>query len=656
MASINKYTEPWKFMAGYSDIPLRVKSTNANSNNFKYVINIIYNTKHFSNGGSMIDIGNGRIGLKILLENGNNFRVGESIILKTNELYSNVYNIIGSDDNNIILDLKLTEPLDVSGYISNVISYKMSPDIEYEAKLDLSGTLKDFVTQDLEDIPDIFEGPNTKFEYSLAIGEVKEDVFRFDDNYYIAGTGVGFINMDMTSVDDINFKVGDTIKIQQEVVKWEFDKEDVAIFEQEQVLWLRSSIFNFVDFRVGQQIDIVGLVDNNNFNKHTTIISKPDDYGIEVDIINNNDAVFHEDGIVYGVPIPEYNTTATITSIYYEDGQGVVIGTDVERFGNTTPIPGTIKSTLDTYTKSNFVNFDGFSFTNKIYNSRFTDKEYIVKSMDPYVIQNRTNELNRISTIYNEKNKYRIEKSTKSWLLLHTDMGLESFGLEYEWLDYKGDTIGTSKLTTEDSEDIYCPIGIDQLIESTNASHTPSLASIEDDIKSYIINGYYVSSLDIDHPVVIKTKELKFFVNDDCSKFDLLHLMWKDKMGSWISYPFKHKHSKSIEIEHNNYYKKIGKFNLENDTYGIDVIDRGEKSFYNRGRDKMKLTSGWIKEFENELIKDLLLSGSVYLQDKDNSLNAIQLDVKKFDFKSKKNEKIYKYEIDIRFSNNDYRF
>jgi hypothetical protein len=136
--------------------------------------------------------------------------------------------------------------------------------------------------------------------------------------------------------------------------------------------------------------------------------------------------------------------------------------------------------------------------------------------------------------------------------------------------------------------------------------------------------------------------------------YEVYQLMWKDKNGSFITYPFIYMSREFIESDKKTYYQQEG--NWENNTFGYDDYGVGEKTFYQRSRESFTLNSGWLYEFERELIKDLMQSPSVYLQTPDNRLFNCHLDQPKVELFKNINEQLFSYTFNVRTSNNEFRF
>jgi hypothetical protein len=150
------------------------------------------------------------------------------------------------------------------------------------------------------------------------------------------------------------------------------------------------------------------------------------------------------------------------------------------------------------------------------------------------------------------------------------------------------------------------------------------------------------------------SNEVCFELNKDCSQYEIYHIMWKDKLGSFISYPFIYVSRDNIESERKNYYRQNGSW--ENNSFGYKDYERGEKDFYVRSRKSIIVNSGWLYEFERDLMEDLIQSPSVYLQTPDNRLYGGRLEEKKIEVYKQKNDDLFSYSFNFIFSNNEYRF
>lgn len=643
------YTQPHTYSAAYSAMPLRVFSSDVNSfDNLKYTINVTWN-KVTSSSATAVTYNN-QISTKFTISS-NKFEVGDSVFLDggtSNPQYTDYYNVLSiPNSTEVILNLQLGAAIVGVVSISNVIKYKMSPDKKGEAKLDISNTIKDFVSQNLEDTNEIFEGPDTRFEYELFIGEEYKYIFEFEDNGVGQGGKTFFNNSTITSLSDIPFQIGDSIKIHQYEYEWNYNDN---LFVGGNLAFSGNTNHDFLS---GQIVTVTGQITEDYYNGPVTVAS---DVVTNSQVLKTNKTFTTstpaEGGVIFGIPRPTYNTVAQITNIYIDNTLGLVIQTNIPFAGNSNPLPGQIKFADDRATT--FFNKLNINSLNA-FNSHINRIDYSIDAFDKYVIQNRASSLNNFSTLLeNQNNKsYRIEQSTKSWLLAHTYHPGYFNRARFYFYDKTGAIISVieNKIPIDivRYKDFYFPVGIDQLIASTNTVLVSgsNLSSIKDDVDNYNVALFDSSSS--------KSEYIKFDLNDDCSKYEIYHLMWKDRYGSWLSYPFKYVSKDTTEFERKTFYKKDGKFNLTTNDYGYDSFGRGEKSYFGRSRDKITLNSGWLEEFENVLIKDLLESTSVYVQTPDNTLIGCIIENKSFEFMKENNVDIFQYKLSIRLSTNETR-
>jgi hypothetical protein len=635
--------QPDDYMAGYSAIPIRITdSASTITEQFKYVINILWDKLQID---SITFTTQSILGFTSV----HNFKKGDTVFIQdSNDPSYSGYYIISQVPSSTQISINEYLNLGISSaFISKVIKYRLRPDLEGEAKIDLGNTIKDFLTQNLEDVNEVYEAPNTVFGYDLSIGTEQKAIYYFEDNLFVSGAKVGFLNTEITDPNDVTLNIGDPVFIQQNEDVWNYYDN---FFNTGNVGF--TSTTETHNFRTGTTVNVRGQITNPSYNGFKLVTSVPDSSSI----VTNQPWIVGtpvEGGVITGMARPEYNGNSTILDIYYEPLlSGVVVVTDKTFTDASGPIGGYIRS-LNIEESSEF---DVETINDKkAYNARFTNLEYSVDAFNEYVVKPITIpnpvEDNNISTILRGTYRHRIEQSTKSWLLVHK----EEIGPQYDgepFFDFyntSGTLLLKCKLTGSTSMyDYHYPVGIDQLINSTSLVTITgsSLTGITNDISYY--RTYLGDSLNL--PI---TNTIFFELNDDCSKFDIYHLMWKDKLGSWLSYPFIYLSRDSTEVERKTYYQTEG--NWEDNTFGYDSYGRGEKNYFSRSRDKITLNSGWLEDQEVFLMKDLMKSSSVYVQTPDNVLIACMIEENQIQLKKSINDQIFNYTFNIRLSGNDIR-
>jgi hypothetical protein len=761
--------QPSEHMGAYSAIPLRVYDTDVlTSDDYKYLVNILWNKVEFSSTSSA-NI-NGVVYTTLVTDTPHSFRKGETVFVNddSNGNEHSGYYILKSiiSDTIIAIDELWGIPFGPSGStVSRVVKYKLNPDLEGECKLDLSNSLKDFVSQNLDDtLSDLpFSGNTTRFDYDLSIGSESRYVMRFDDNIFYSGA-LGFVTSEFVNVADVPFNVGDQINVAQDIVAWTYTDNYFCGY----VGYTGTTNHNFL---TGQTIEVVGQITNPQYNGIATITAVDNTTSLCTNVPYGNNTGL-EPGTIYGTPRPSYNGTATITDIVTGAGSTIIIVVNKSFGESSAVIGGDIRYADNRLTT---IHNEAFVLDLRCYNAHINRLDYTVPFFEQFYIEpincsgDTVDKLSTLLLTDNTSKKYRIEPSTKSFLLSHTDSGSTTNGLGFDFYDSGNNLIGQISQQDIFYEDMYSPIGIEQL--ATNLSNYQQVSGLTGgDFTSYsgsvdnysvygsticnccecdlnihleykdltsedmtafvqpgLINGnnffyftlsgspaqlaYMPSGIDsgwymteqgvteysgittlyafdknnetfcpagvfgqewsapIPSPVLTSvlnevtflptsikpiTKKIWFEINDDCSDYEVYHLMWKDRYGSWLSYPFIYFSKDFTEVERSTFYKTEG--NWDDNTFGYDPYGRGESQYFGRSRDKVTVNSGWIKDYENLLIKDLLESTSVYLQDTEGRLLACIIEEKELELKKNNQVMIYNYKMTVRLSNNEVRF
>lgn len=774
---MNVLVQPSEHMGAYSAIPLRVSDPDAGiSDNYKYIVNIIWDKVVFS-GTSSANI-NGVVYTSLETTTPHSFSKGDTVFINDDDngnTFTDYYIITAVlDEYNIVLDSLFDTPYgpNLDSTVSRVIKYKLNPDLQGECKLDLSNTLKDFVSQNLDDtISDLpFLGDTTRFNYDLSIGSESQYVLPFVDNRFVGGN-VGFLTEVFTGVTDTPFQIGDEINVSQDIEEWSYTDN---YFASGNVGFTGTTTHNFLS---GQTIQVVGQITNPQYNGFTTTTSATTSTSIVTNIGFGNASPV-EPGSIYGTSRPSYNGVSTIIDIITAS-TGVILVTNKPFTTATSEIGGGIRFADGRITSI----FNEASVLDlRCYNAHINRLDYSVDSFEPYYIDpvdctgsTFDNKISTFLTHNNPSQKYRIEPSTKSFLLTHTDTGSTSNGLGFDFYDSNNNLLGKVSQQSIFYEDLYSPVGLEQL--ATNIDSYIQLSGVSSDpfsvysgsVDNYSVymssdcgdccecdilfdayykdmtselgilytkqsgtlggynyfygtlsggtietqlwyvedalpeddDGWYLTErgvteisaatqfyafdkandtfcpvfdgqewsapfesiltgnvnqgftfiLDSVRPI---SEKIWFEINDDCSDYEVYHLMWKDRYGSWLSYPFIYWSKDFTEVERSTYYKTEGNWN--DDTFGYDPYGRGETQYFGRSRDKVTINSGWIKDYENPLIKDLLESTSVYLQDTEGRLLACVIEEKSLEFKKNNQVMIYNYTMSVRLSNNEVRF
>jgi len=648
--SYSAITLPHDFMAAYSAIPLKVFDTSYDQlNQYKYIVNAVYDDVFIST--AITTTYQGQILTELTTATPHSFQKGDTILLNdynNNNVLTGYYNILSVvSSTKIIVDLFLQFPIVAFPLrASKFYKWKLTPDLDGYGKLDMSNVMKDLVSQNLTgtsvDYGLIYDAPDTKRCFGLLLGYESQYTFDFEDNAFISGGTVGFYNSSITSLSGIPFQIGQVIQITQNQVGWNY----TGITNNGTYAQYTSNQPH--GFSATQPIQVQGQSTLVSYNANTTVLSVQSTTSLTTfqSFIGSSS----QGGIIWGQPRPEYNTTAVITNIYVDITLGVVIETNLAFAGSSPVISGSItypgNQTPQILTE--ITDYNAFC----VYNAHINRPDYSITAFDPYVIQNRAFSGNQISTILENETCYRIERNTIGFLLFHAFPASVVDGVIYVFYDNNYNTLGSIRLikNVSSQEDFYVPIGLNQISNTSYVDISGTFSGYSGSVNTYIVYGY-------DAPFGTpsqRTMDKCFKINDDCSMYEVWHLMWKDQYGSFISYPFIYYSRDFIEAERKTYYQQDGTW--EYDTFGYDDYGRGQKTFYSRSRETYTLNSGWLKQFEVPLMKDLIQSTSVYIQTPDNRLYGAQLLDNKIELYKDKQEQLYSYTFNVSVSFNEYRF
>jgi hypothetical protein len=150
------------------------------------------------------------------------------------------------------------------------------------------------------------------------------------------------------------------------------------------------------------------------------------------------------------------------------------------------------------------------------------------------------------------------------------------------------------------------------------------------------------------------TEKIPFLV-DGCTRYTPWTIIFKDRRGSWAQYPFKMISRDFIETERTNFYQQEGTF-TDNDFFYDPFNDRGEKSFVTRSREKIRLSSDWVRDQQNYIIEDMFKSVELYIQNPETGeVKGIMINNKEYESKKDINDMIHHYEFDINYTTDDWR-
>lgn len=131
-------------------------------------------------------------------------------------------------------------------------------------------------------------------------------------------------------------------------------------------------------------------------------------------------------------------------------------------------------------------------------------------------------------------------------------------------------------------------------------------------------------------------------------KYTYINLVFYNKFGALQQMPFNKKSIESLTTTSKTYQKNI--IDLSS-TPRYNTEKHQTRQFQMQGQEKITVNTGYIDESFNEVIKQLLLSEQVYLDDGTN-VRPVVLDTNSLTFKTSVNDRLTNYTIDLSFASN----
>ena len=129
-------------------------------------------------------------------------------------------------------------------------------------------------------------------------------------------------------------------------------------------------------------------------------------------------------------------------------------------------------------------------------------------------------------------------------------------------------------------------------------------------------------------------------------KYEQLQIIFYNKFGAMQIMPFFKKSSTSISVTSNEFKRNIMEF--DNDP-NYDISKHDIATLGVNGNEKISINSGFIDESFNEIIKQLMLSEQVWV-DNGSSVLPINLNSKSLTFKKSVNDKLINYTMDFSYA------
>ena len=134
----------------------------------------------------------------------------------------------------------------------------------------------------------------------------------------------------------------------------------------------------------------------------------------------------------------------------------------------------------------------------------------------------------------------------------------------------------------------------------------------------------YRYSVNIDYAGVSSTEGYIIYMDQDCTRYDPVRLLWLNKYGVWDSFTFKLLSQESTDITSSRYEGEPGTW--DGSAYKYTLSKGMNRTYHKHAVDKLLINSDWMKEVvQNWLVRELFESPVVYIQQSDGSVELVNV-------------------------------
>lgn len=337
----------------------------------------------------------------------------------------------------------------------------------------------------------------------------------------------------------------------------------------------------------------------------------------------------------------QYEGEATITNIQFitsSNAWAVAVNKGFQ--GNTPAQGGTmalanygITSVSSTYSISEKYAFNGV----------FNYLDFITYNQNNYIPQTATPSM----WLTNIPNDYILATSSKLWLntykttnnqqrvlVVQSNQGTFTYSNPY-----------SANVSTNDRFRLTgVAIGPNQLITSTAGWSGGTFPIINAQTTTYSV--FYQNSSGVQD-----TKTLQFKIDDYCSKYEKIQLVFMDKLGSFASFIFNLVSRNTKNITRVDYGEIYGNYAPASQAWNYNTWDRGKKNLDTVITEEFKITSDWINQTQSDYLMELFESPEVYWINEDGVCVAINITSSGVEKKKVINDQLINYDLTFQLSN-----
>jgi hypothetical protein len=245
---------------------------------------------------------------------------------------------------------------------------------------------------------------------------------------------------------------------------------------------------------------------------------------------------------------------------------------------------------------------------------------------------------------------YGAQSSTAQYLIIY---GYEVDGTAIATANIELAANGGDITPTTDAQEIqYIGVGPANLEEHAAATSNTNLTNI---MTNANLGGYEVylstSSAPLNSFQVCAVH--RFTIDEGCSKYDRIQLMFLNRHGGWDFFNFDQKSEERLTaIERTSYNRPRGNWDTvtTSDDWTYDGWERGVTNTSVRAEKQIRVSTDYVDEGFNLHLRDIAVSRAVFIVDGDDLIPVVVTD-SEYLFKTSVNDKLISYSFTLRYAN-----
>ena len=331
---------------------------------------------------------------------------------------------------------------------------------------------------------------------------------------------------------------------------------------------------------------------------------------------------------------------AVISSMFFDNVQNAYVIQTSKPFTSPTTFPNAGIITL-TNQRSTTLPVGAVVTDKEAFNGVLTFTDFINWDFNQY---NSNTILSNGNWLTNAPNSYSIKSSSYLWLNVYSNLNNL-----INWLKV---TVGL--------QDYYFPIiqGTKSLLQVPITPSVLNGLNWEDisggeptlpfNLTSGVCFSITVTASDKNDVLIIPQT---FCINDNCTRYEDIQLVFMDKLGSFIPFHFDLVNRQNNSIKRVNFQKDYGVYAMASTNWKYKTYSRGTSSLDTQVNETFTITSNWVNQTQSDFLMTLFESPEVYWFKEDGTVLAINITNTSVERKQVINDLIINYTINFELAN-----